>query len=78
VKEEKEEFYSQMGRNDYSVPSNEIKTIIGDLNAKLGTEEIYRGNIGKESLHSISNNNGLRATDFAMNRNTTISSTQRH
>jgi hypothetical protein len=71
---EQEEFYSQLERTYDSVPSNEIKTINGDLNAKLGREEICRDIIGKESLHLISNNNGLRATDFAMSRNKTISS----
>lgn len=71
---EKEEFYSQLERPYDNVPSNEMKTINGDLNAKLGREEISRAIIGKESLHLISNNNGLRATSFAMSRNMTISS----
>jgi hypothetical protein len=72
---EKEEFYSQLERTYDSVPSNEIKTINGDLNAKLGREEICRDIIAKESPHLISNNNDLRATDFAMSRNMTTSST---
>lgn len=44
-----------------SVPSNEMKTINGDLNAKLGREEISRDIIGKESVCLISNNNGLKS-----------------
>jgi hypothetical protein len=73
---EKEEFYSQLERTYDSVPSNEMKRINGDLNAKLGREEICRDIIGKVGLHLISNNNGLRATDFAVSRNMTISSIQ--
>jgi len=70
---ENEEFYSQLERPYDSVPSNEMKKINGDLNAKLDREEICRDIIGKESLHLISNNNGLRATRFAMSRYMTIS-----
>jgi hypothetical protein len=34
-----------------SIPSNYIKFILGDLNAKIGKENKYRGTIGAESLH---------------------------
>jgi hypothetical protein len=46
-KDETEEFYCQLKRTYGSVPSNDIKIIIGDLNAKLGKEEIYKGTTGK-------------------------------
>jgi hypothetical protein len=75
---EKEEFYSLLERIYDSTPSNDIKIIIGDLNAKIGREEILRDIIGKESLHLISNNNGLRAIDFAISRNMIISSLISH
>jgi hypothetical protein len=71
----KDEFYSQLGRTYDSAPSNDIKIIIGDLNANLGKEEMYKGTIGKQSLHIDSNDNGKRIIDFAMSRNLVISST---
>jgi endonuclease/exonuclease/phosphatase family metal-dependent hydrolase len=49
--------------------------IIGDLNAKLGKEEIYKDTIGKQSLHTDSNDTGQRIIHFAMSRNLLISST---
>ena len=72
---ETEEFYSLLERTYDSTPSNYIKIMIGDLNAKRGREEIFRDIIAKESLHLTSNNNDLRAIDVAMSRNMIISST---
>lgn len=35
-----------------------IKTIVGDFNAKVESEAVYRQTIGKESLHEGSNDKG--------------------
>jgi endonuclease/exonuclease/phosphatase family metal-dependent hydrolase len=51
------------------------KIIIGDLNAKIGQEEIFKLIIEKYSLHNISNDNGIRAIDFASTHNMVIGST---
>lgn len=45
------------------------------MNAKIGRENIYRPSIGKESLHSISNDNGARLIHFTMSNGIIISST---
>jgi hypothetical protein len=52
-----------------------VKILVGDMNAKVGKENMYRPTIGKESIHDVSNNNSIRLTDFAISRNMTISST---
>jgi hypothetical protein len=39
--------------------------VLGNLNAKIGREEIYQSVAGKESLHEFCNNNEWRLTDFA-------------
>ncbi|XP_071652690.1 craniofacial development protein 2-like [Temnothorax longispinosus] len=71
----KDSFYSILERVYDTTPSNDIKMMLGDLNAKIGRETIYRPIIGKESLHAGSNNNGLRVIDFATSRNMVVSST---
>jgi hypothetical protein len=34
--------------------------LLGDFNAKVGRDDIFKPTIGKESLHKISNDNGIR------------------
>ena len=55
--------------------SHEIKIVLGDLNAKVGKEEIYQELIGKHNMHLYTNNNGQRLVDFASAKNMVISST---
>jgi endonuclease/exonuclease/phosphatase family metal-dependent hydrolase len=57
------------------IPAYDARIIIGDFNAKTGKEENYTPVIGKHSLHDISNDNGIRAVDFAMSNNLIIKST---
>lgn len=71
----KEEFYSTLEAT-YDLMSNySMKILIGDMNAKLGKEDMYRPNLGKHSLHSISNDNGTRLIEFAVSKNMYIKST---
>jgi hypothetical protein len=37
-----------------------MKILLGDFNAKVGREDIFRPVIGNESLHEASNDNGVR------------------
>ena len=78
--EEKEEsiedqFYAKLEQIYDSSPSNDVKIIIGDMNAQIGKEDVFQGTIGAHSLHQISNDNGQRLIDFAMSKNLIISST---
>jgi len=57
---EKEAFYQKVEEVYDSCPSNDIKIVWGDWNAKVGREEIYQGIIGKHSMHINTNNNGQR------------------
>jgi hypothetical protein len=56
-------------------PTNKVKILLLDFNAKIGQEVVYRPTIGKESLHRISNDNGIRLVNFAMTRSMIVSST---
>jgi hypothetical protein len=48
---------------------------IGDLNAQVGREDMFRPTIGKFSMHRESNDNGERLITFAAAHNLVISST---
>jgi hypothetical protein len=46
-------------------PKYYMKILLGDLNAKIGREDIFKLTIGNESLHEINNDNGGRVINFA-------------
>jgi hypothetical protein len=50
-------------------PMYHIKILLGDFNAKVGREDILKSTIGNESLHEISNDNGVRVANLATSRN---------
>jgi hypothetical protein len=55
--ESKETFYEKLDQIYHRAPAHDRKIIIGDLNAKIGKEELFRPTTGKWSLHDISNDN---------------------
>jgi hypothetical protein len=48
---------------------------MGDFIAKVGREDIFRPIIGSESLHEVSNDNGVRVVSFATSKNVIVRST---
>jgi hypothetical protein len=52
-----------------------MKILLGDFNAKVGKEDIFKPIIGNESLHEISNDNGVRLVNFATSKNLRVKST---
>jgi hypothetical protein len=46
-----------------------MKILIGDFNAKSWTEDDYKLRIGNESLHEVSNDNGVRVVTFTTSKN---------
>jgi endonuclease/exonuclease/phosphatase family metal-dependent hydrolase len=48
--------------------------LFGDFNAKVGRDDIFKPTIGNESLHKISNNNGVRVVNFAKSKNLIVKS----
>jgi endonuclease/exonuclease/phosphatase family metal-dependent hydrolase len=57
----------------YKFPKYYIKILLGDFNAKLGREDIFKLTIGNESLHETSKDNGV--VNFATSKNLTVKST---
>jgi hypothetical protein len=56
----KDSFYEELERVVDKFPKYHINILLGDLNAKVGREDISKPTIGKKSLHEISNDNGVR------------------
>jgi hypothetical protein len=52
-----------------------MKILLRDFNAKECREDILKPTIGKESLHKISNDNGVRVVNFAASQNLIVKST---
>jgi hypothetical protein len=44
-----------------------MKILLGDFNAKVGREDIFKPTIGNERLQKICNDNGLRVVNFEVN-----------
>ncbi|KAL4141659.1 hypothetical protein QTP88_004260 [Uroleucon formosanum] len=73
--DEKEAFYEDLNTIFESTAKSQPKIILGDFNAKIGKEDMYRPTIRKESLHTHSNENGNRLINFAISKELRISST---
>jgi hypothetical protein len=52
-----------------------MKILLGDFNANVGREDIFKPTIENESLHEISNDKGVRVVNFAISKNLTVKST---
>jgi len=52
-----------------------MKKLLGDFNAKVERENIFKPTIGQESLHQDSNDNGVRLVNFATSKNLVVKST---
>ena len=56
-------------------PKHRMKILLGDFNAKVGRENIFKPTIGQESLHQDSNDNGVRLVNFATSQNLVVKNT---
>jgi hypothetical protein len=45
-----------------------MEILLGDFNAKLRRENIFKPTIGNESLHQSSNDKGVRIVNFATSK----------
>jgi endonuclease/exonuclease/phosphatase family metal-dependent hydrolase len=70
----KDSFYEEMESVLDRFPKYHMKILLGDFNAKVGREDIFKQTIGNESLHEISNDNGVRVVNFATSKNLTMKS----
>jgi hypothetical protein len=68
-------FYEELERVFDKFPRYQMKILLGDFNAKVGSEGIFKPTIGNESLREISNDNGVRLVNSATSKNLRVKST---
>jgi len=68
----KDSFYEELEQVFDHFPKYHMKILLGDFNAKVGRENIFKPTIGNESLHQDSNDNGVRIVNFATSKNLVI------
>jgi hypothetical protein len=52
-----------------------MRILLGDFITKADRENIFKPTIGNESLHKISNHNGVRVVSFTASKNLTVNGT---
>jgi hypothetical protein len=68
-------FCEELGRVFDQFLRYDMKILLGDFNAKVGRENIFKPTIGNESLHEISSDGGVRVVNFATSKNLVVKST---
>jgi hypothetical protein len=64
----KDKFYEKLERVFDKFPKYHMKILLGDFNAKVGREGIFKPTIRNRTLHEISHDNGVRAVNFATSK----------
>jgi exonuclease III len=65
----KDSFYEELEQVFDQFPRYHREMLIGDFNAKVRGEDIFKPIIGNESLHEASNDNGVTVVNFATSKN---------
>jgi hypothetical protein len=71
----KDRFYEEQECVFDKFPKYHIQILLGDFNAKVGMEDIFKPSIRNECLREISNDHGVRVVNFATSKNLTVKST---
>ena len=72
----KDSFYKELEQVFfYHFPKYHMKILLGDFNAKVERENIFKPTISNESLNQDSNDNGVRIVNFATSKNLVVKST---
>jgi exonuclease III len=68
-------FYKEPEQVFDQFPRYLMKILLGDFNAKVGNDDIFKLIIGNESLHEASKDNRVRGVNFATLKNLNVKST---
>jgi exonuclease III len=64
----KDSFYEELEGVFNQFLNYHMKIVLGDFNAKVGREDIFKPTIENESLHETSNDNGVKVVNFATSK----------
>ena len=70
----KDSFYEELEHVFDHFNKYDMKILLGDFNAKVGGENIFKPTRVNESLHQDSNDNGVRIVNFATSKNLVVKS----
>jgi hypothetical protein len=70
----KDSIYEELERVSDKFSKHHMKILLGNFNAKVGREDIFKPTIGNKSLQEISNDNGVRLVNFATSKNLRVKS----
>ena len=73
--ESKDSFYEDLEQVFDHFQKYNTKMLLGDFNAKVEREKIFKPITGQDSLHQDSNDNGVRLVNFATYKNLVVKST---
>jgi hypothetical protein len=72
----KDSFYEELERIFDKFPKYRMEILLGDFNAKVGREDIFKKTaIGNDGLYEISNDHGVRVANCAISKNLIITNT---
>jgi endonuclease/exonuclease/phosphatase family metal-dependent hydrolase len=71
----KDRFYEELEQVFDQFSRCHMKILLGDFNAKVEREDIFKPIIGIESLHEASNDNEVRVVNCATSKNLIVNST---
>ena len=71
----KDSLYEELEQVFDHFPRYHLKILLGDFNAKVGRENIFKPTIGNDSLHQDSNDNGVGIVNFATSKNLVVKNT---
>jgi exonuclease III len=71
----KNSFYEELEQVLDNFSEYHMKILLGDFNAKLGREDIFKLAVGNESLREDDNDNDVRVVTFATSKNLVVKST---
>jgi exonuclease III len=70
----KDRFCEELEQIFHKFPKYHMKILLGDFNVKVGREDIFKPTIGNESLHEITNDNGVRVVKLCHIKKITVKS----
>jgi hypothetical protein len=67
-------FYEKLQQVFSKFPKYHTNFLLEEFSGKVGREDIFKPTIQNESLHEVSNDNGVRVVYFATSKNLTVRS----